>query len=328
MPTTCLRGPVLACLSSLLIVAPAAAADYPERPIRVVVPYAGAGTMDIAARILFERVSRSIGQPVLIDNRPGAGGNIGTEQVAKSTPDGYTFVLGDPMTSLSANVSLMPNLGFNPLKDLVPVANFGATGVAVIVTPSLPVKTLPEFVEYAKSRPGQLLYGSTGNGSPGHLNGEVFAKLVGIKAVHVPYRVGGQGTTDLLMGRIQFWLAQIPTRLEQVRNGQLRAVAVAGSGRSADLPNIPTVKELGYGDFDASSTYAVFAPTGVPSGVISKVYGAIKEALQDESVVTKLRAAGLESKLMDSAQVTTVLQDQIVRWAEIVKEANIKTTGQ
>jgi tripartite-type tricarboxylate transporter receptor subunit TctC len=232
------------------------------------------------------------------------------------------------MTSLSANVSLMPNLSFNPLKDLVPVATFGSTGVAVIVAPSLPVKTLPEFVAYAKSRPGQLLYGSTGNGSPGHLNGEIFAKLVGIKAVHVPYRVGGQGTTDLLMGRVHFWLAQIPTRLEQVRSGQLRALAVAGNERSADLPDTPTVKELGYGDFDASSTYAVFAPTGVPSGVIARLYNEIRDALQDERVVASLRAAGLESKLMNSAQVTKVLQDQIVRWADIVKEANIKVTGQ
>src|SRR5437764_8711869 len=227
MPTNFQRGAALACLTLSLVAAPAAAAEYPERPIRIVVPYAGAGTMDIAARILFERVSRSIGQPVLIDNRPGAGGNIGTEQVAKSAPDGYAFVLGDPMTSLSANVSLMPNVGFNPLKDLVPVANFGSTGVAVIVTPSLPVKTLPELVAYAKSKPGQLLYGSTGNGSPGHLNGEVFAKLVGIKAVHVPYRVGGRGSTDLRTGRIHFWLAQTHTRLAQVRNGEVHAVAVA-----------------------------------------------------------------------------------------------------
>ena len=296
MPSGPCYGLALACLSWLSFAPSASAADYPERPIRVVVPYAGAGTMDIAARILFERVSQSIGQPVLIDNRPGAGGNIGTEQVAKSAPDGYTLVLGDPMTSLSANVSLMPNLSFNPLKDLVPVANFGATGVAVIVTPSLPVKTLPEFVAYAKSRPGQLLYGSTGNGSPGHLNGEVFAKLVGIKAVHIPYRVGGQGTTDLLMGRVHFWLAQIPTRLEQVRSGQLRALAVAGSERSADLPDISTVKELGYGNFDASSTYAVFAPTGVPSGVIARLYDAIKDALRDERVVASLRAAGTRTE--------------------------------
>jgi tripartite-type tricarboxylate transporter receptor subunit TctC len=130
------------------------------------------------------------------------------------------------------------------------------------------------------------------------------------------------------MGRVHFWLAQIPTRLEQVRSGQLRALAVAGSERSSDLPDIPTVKELGYGNFDASSTYAVFAPTGVPSGVIARLYDAIKDALRDERVVASLRAAGLESKLMDSAQVTKVLQDQIVRWADIVKEANIKVTGQ
>jgi tripartite-type tricarboxylate transporter receptor subunit TctC len=147
MPSNLRCGLALVCL---WLVAPSpVAAEYPERPIRVVVPYGGAGTMDIAARILFERVSQTVGQPFLIENRPGAGGNIGIEQVAKSAPDGYTLVLGDPMTSLSANVSLMPNLGFNPLKDLVPVGNFGTTGVAMIVTPSLPVKTLMEFVDYA-----------------------------------------------------------------------------------------------------------------------------------------------------------------------------------
>jgi tripartite-type tricarboxylate transporter receptor subunit TctC len=319
MPSRLPHGLALACGLWLSAALSGSAAEYPERPIRVVVPYAGAGTMDIAARILFERVSQEIGQPVLIDNRPGAGGNIGIEQVAKSAPDGYTLVLGDPMTSLSANVSLMPNLSFNPLKDLVPVANFGTTGVAVIVAPSLPVKTLPDFVAYAKNRPGELLYGSTGNGSPGHLNGEIFAKLVGIEAVHVPYRVGGQGTTDLLMGRVHFWLAQIPTRLEQVRNGQLRALAVAGNERSVDLPDVPTVKELGYGDFDASSAYAVFAPAGVPSGVIAKLYNAIRDALQDERVVASLQAAGLEAKLMDSVDVTKLLQSQIVRWADIAK---------
>jgi tripartite-type tricarboxylate transporter receptor subunit TctC len=319
MPSRLRHGLALVCGLWLSAASSGSAAEYPERPIRVVVPYAGAGTMDIAARILFERVSQEIGQAILIDNRPGAGGNIGIEQVAKSAPDGYTLVVGDPMTSLSANVTLMPNLSFNPLKDLVPVANFGTTGVAVIVAPSLPVKTLPDFVAYAKSRPGKLLYGSTGNGSPGHLNGEIFAKLVGIEAVHVPYRVGGQGTTDLLTGRVHFWLAQIPTRLEQVRNGQLRALAVAGNERSVDLPDVPTVKELGYGDFDASSAYAVFAPAAVPSGVIAKLYNAIRDALQDERVVASLRAAGLEAKLMDSVDVTKLLQSQIVRWADIAK---------
>jgi tripartite-type tricarboxylate transporter receptor subunit TctC len=303
-------------------------AEYPERPIRLIVPYAAAGTMDIASRILFDRVAQSIGQPVVIENRPGAGGNIGLEQAIKSMPDGYTLVVADPMTSLSANVSLIPDLSFNPLTDLVPIANFGSTGVAVIVTPSLPANSLAEFVSLAKSQPGQLLYGSTGNGSPGHLNGELFCKLVGIKATHVPYRVGSQGTTDLLMGRVQFWLAQIPTRLQQVRRGELRALAVAGNERSPDLPDVPTVKELGYGDFDASSDYTVYAPAGLPGAIADKLFGEIKTALQDPSIVAKLRAAGLEPRLMNSEESTAVLQDQIARWAALVKEANIKVTGQ
>jgi tripartite-type tricarboxylate transporter receptor subunit TctC len=326
-----MRTIVRALVLALLLGSPLAslgAAEYPERPIRVVVPFAGAGTTDIASRILFDRVAKSIGQTIIIENRPGAGGNIGLDLAAKSAADGYTLVVADPMTSFSANVTLMPNLAFNPLKDFVPIANFGTTGAAIIVTPSLPANSLAEFVALAKSKPGQLLYGSTGNGSPGHLNGEVLARLLGIKAVHVPYRNGGQGTTDLLAGRIHFWIAQIPTRLEQVRKGLFRALAVAGSERSPDLPDVPTVRETGYGDFDASSNYAVFAPTGVPAAVIARLHDEISKALRDETVVTKLRAAGLEPKLMESAEVTKVLQDQIVRWADIIRTADIRISGQ
>jgi tripartite-type tricarboxylate transporter receptor subunit TctC len=312
----------------VLLFATVGRAEYPDRPIRVIVPYAAAGTMDIAARILFERVSEILKQPAVIENRPGAGGNIGLEQIVKADPDGYTLGIADPMTSLSANVSLMPNLSFDPRKDLVPIANFGSTGVAIIVTPSLPTKSLAEFIALAKSEPGQLLYGSTGNGSPGHLNGELFSRLVGIKAVHVPYRVGSQGTTDLLMGRVQFWLAQIPTRLEQVKRGELRALAVAGDKRSVDLPDVPTVKELGYGDFDASSDYTVYAPAGVSSVVVNTLFGAIKTALEDQMIVAKLHAAGLEPKLRTSSEMTKVLEDQIARWANLIAEANIKITDQ
>jgi tripartite-type tricarboxylate transporter receptor subunit TctC len=321
----------LVALALLLAAWPLAAAEaaaYPERPIHVIVPFAGAGTTDIATRILFDRIAHMIGQPIVIENRPGAGGNIGLDQAAKAQPDGYTLVVADPMTSFSANVTLLPNLGFNPLKDFVPIANFGSTGAAIIVTPSLPATTLAEFVTLAKARPGQLLYGSTGVGSPGHLNGEVFARLVGIKAVHVPYRNGGQGTTDLLAGRLHFWIAQIPTRLDQVRSGKLRALAVAGNERSPDLPDVPTLREAGFGDFDASSDYAVFAPAGTPRETIDRLYAEIRAALQDPVVVAKLKAAGLEPKLMESAQVTKVLQEQIARWADVIKEAHISVTGQ
>jgi tripartite-type tricarboxylate transporter receptor subunit TctC len=328
MPVKIFRRSALTFLFFVSFLSVALAGDYPERPIHVVVPYGAAGTMDIAARILFERVSQIVGQPIVIENRPGAGGNIGIEQVVQSSPDGYTLVIADPMTSLSANVSLMPNLGFNPLKDLIPIGNFGSTGVAIVVTPSLPVKTLAEFIAYAKERPGQVLYGSTGIGSPGHLNGEMFCNLVGIKAVHVPYRVGSQGTTDLLMGRVQFWLAQIPTRLQQIRRGELRVLAVAGSERSRDLPEIPTVKELGYGDFDASSDYAVYAPAGTPAAVVNTLFVAIQTALKDETVVGKLYSAGLEPKLMTGDAVTKVLQDQVARWSALIKDAHIQLIDQ
>src|SRR5262245_30898615 len=205
-----------------LSLAPAAAQDYPNRPVRVVVPFAAAGVTDVVARIVFDKVGQSLGQTVVIDNRPGAGGTIGIDQVAKSPPDGYTLVMADPSASLPANVTLYPRLPFHPLKDLAPIASFGSTGAVLLVTNSLPARTIKEFVELGRSKPGELSFVSTGNGTPGHLNGELFTRLVGIKAVHVPYRVVGQGTTDLIAGRISFWIAPIPTNLQQIRAGQLR----------------------------------------------------------------------------------------------------------
>src|ERR1700733_2470290 len=187
MPKIALHRLILSLILSLPFTSSSGAADYPVRPVHVIVPYAAAGTMDIASRILFQKVSELLGQPFVVDNRPGAGGNIGLEQVVNSSPDGYTLGVADPMTSLSANVSLMPEVAFNPVKDLVPVANFGSTGVVAIVPASLSVKSLPEFIELAKSKPGQLLYGSTGNGSPGPPNGGPVCGLGGIKGAPVPF---------------------------------------------------------------------------------------------------------------------------------------------
>jgi tripartite-type tricarboxylate transporter receptor subunit TctC len=205
----------------------------------------------------------------------GTNANIGMDQVAKSEPDGYTLVVADPTTSLPANVTLFPNLKFHPVRDLAPVAGFGFTRAAVIVTDSLPAKTFQEFVALARSKPRQLLYGSTGNGSRGHLNGELLSRLVGVETVHVPYRNGAQGTTDLLTGRIHFWVAPIPTRLNEIREGRLRALAVAGNERSSDLPDIPTVSEAGFGPFDDSTAYAVFAPKSVPEAILQRLHSEI-----------------------------------------------------
>jgi tripartite-type tricarboxylate transporter receptor subunit TctC len=300
------------------------AAAYPNKTIRVVVPFAAAGVTDIVARILFDRVAQSLGQTIVIDDRPGAGGNIAVEQVAKSAPDGYTLVVADPSSSLPANVTLLPKLGFHPVKDLAPVAMFGTTSAALLITNALPVGSIGEFVALARAKPGELMFGSTGNGTPGHLNGELFSQLVGIRTVHIPYRVGSQGTTDLLTGRIQFWIAPIPTRLEQVNSGQLRALAIAGKDRSADLPGVPTVRESGLGDFDASTTYALFAPIGTPPDVIERLHLEISRALDDETVARKFRTAGVEPKLGTATELASLLKAQIAQWADVIRRAGIK----
>src|SRR5262249_7280147 len=229
-------GALLAATVLLALAGPADAGDYPNKTIRVVVPFAAAGVTDIVARIVFDRVAQSLGQQVIIDNRPGAGGTIAVDAVAHSPADGYTLVMADPSGSLAANVTLYPKLNYDPRRDLAPIAILGTTGTVLIVSNDVPAKTLQEFVALARARPGELTFVSTGNGTPGHLNGERFMRLTGIKAVHVPYRVVSQGVTDLVTGRISFWIAPIPTLLPQIQAGQVRPLAIAGDARSADLP--------------------------------------------------------------------------------------------
>jgi tripartite-type tricarboxylate transporter receptor subunit TctC len=302
----------------------AGAADYPTKTVRVVVPFAAAGVTDIVARVVFDSVSRAVGQSIVIDNRPGAGGTIAVEQVVNSAPDGYTLIMADPSGWLPANVTLYPNLKYHPLRNLSPIAIFGTTGAVLLTNSTMPVKTAPELVALAKSKPGELTFASTGVGTPGHLNGELFSRLAGIKTVHVPYRVVGQAVTDFVASRISFWIAPIPTMLQNVRQGQLRPLAVAGNQQSGDLPGIPTIKETGIGDFDASTTYAVFAPAGTPPQVVDRLHSEIKRALDDEGVQQKLRAAGVIPKIGTPADITSMLQRQIPQWAEVIKSAGIQ----
>jgi tripartite-type tricarboxylate transporter receptor subunit TctC len=321
-------GPLTFAAGCALMLALAAgtarAADYPKQTIRVVVPFAPAGVTDVVARVVFEHIARTTGQTIVVDNRAGAGGTIGVEQVASSPPDGYTLVMNDPSGSLPASVTLYPDLKYKPLRDLAPVAMFGDTGTVLLVNNELPVKSALDLVALAKSKPGELTFASTGVGTPGHLNGELFSRLAGIQAVHVPYRVVGQGVTDLIAGRISFWIAPIPTMLQNVRQGQLRPLAVAGEERSADLPGIPTVKETGIGDFDASTTYAIFGPAGTPQAAIDWLDTEIKRALDDPDVQQKLRAAGVQPKYGAPGEITKMLQWRIPQWADVIKSAGIK----
>src|SRR6478672_7486460 len=254
----------------------ARADDYPARTMRAVVPFAPAGVMDLVARIVLERVGQSLGQQIVIDNRPGAGGTIAIDLVTHSPPDGYTIVIADPAGSLAASVSLYPKLNYDPIKDLAPIALMGTSGAVLSVSNALPAMTLQEFVALAKSRPGELRFGSAGKRAPGHLNGELFKPLTCPDAVHVPYRVGSQAVTDLIAGRISFWISPIATVLPQIQAGQLRPLAVSGRTRSRDLPDVPTVRESGFGDYDVSTSYALFAPAGTPQPILAKLQAAVK----------------------------------------------------
>jgi tripartite-type tricarboxylate transporter receptor subunit TctC len=299
------------------------AADYPTRTVKVVVPFAAAGVTDIVARVVFDKVGRSLNQNFVIDNRPGAGGTIGIDQVVNTPADGYTIVMADPSGSLAANVTLYPKLKYNPLRHLAPIAIFGSTGANLIVPAQSPAKTVQELVALAKQKPGELTFASTGNGTPGHLNGELFSRLAGIKTVHVPYRVVGQAVTDIVADRISFWIAPIPTMLQNVRQGQLRPLAVAGEARSADLPGVPTIKETGIGDFDAGTTYAVFGPAGIPRDIVDKLHAEISKALDDPGVQDKLRNAGVLPKVGSPEDITRMLQQRIPQWADVIQSAGI-----
>lgn len=311
-------------VAALMLTASAAgAADYPKRPVKVVVPFAAAGVTDVVARVVFDKVGRTLNQNFVVDNRPGAGGTIAIEQVANTPADGYTLIMADPSGSLPANVTLYPKLKYDPLRDLAPIAILGTTGANLVVPAQSTAKTARDLVAMAKDKPGQLTFASTGVGTPGHLNGELFSRLAGIKTVHVPYRVVGQAVTDIIAGRISFWIAPIPTMLQNVREGQLRALAVAGETRSADLIGVPTLKETGIGDFDAGTTYAVFAPAGTAKDVADKLHAEIRTALDDQEVQVKLRNAGVSPKIGLPDDITRMLRERIPQWADVIKSAGI-----
>ncbi|TMJ21677.1 MAG: tripartite tricarboxylate transporter substrate binding protein [Alphaproteobacteria bacterium] len=300
---------------------------YPTRPIRVIVPFAAAGVQDLVSRIIFEKVSGALGQSVVIDNRAGAGGTLGLTALAQSAPDGYTLGVGDPRGSLAAAPSLYPRLPYDPLTSFVPVALLGTSGAVLSVGTTFPAKTLGGLVVLAKKSPGEITFGSTGNGTPGHLNGEMFKRLVGIDVMHVPYRVVSQAITDLMTGRISFWISPIATVLQQLHEGQLRALAVAGDSRAPELPDLPTVREAGFGEFDVSTAYAFFAPAGTPKPVLTTLYVHIKDALDAPDVQERLRKLGVHPEIGRPERVAEILAAKVAQWRSLVREAGIQIEG-
>jgi len=289
--------------------------------VRLVVGAPAGGGFDIVARLMGQWLSERLGQPFVIDNRPGAGGNIGTEAVVRAPSDGYTLLL---ITAASAiNVTLYEKLNFNLSRDIVPVAGIADVPEVMVVNPSLPAKTVPEFIADAKANPGKLSMASGGNGTPSHVAGELFKMMTGTNMVHVPYRGLSPALTDLLGGQVQVALGGLPSSIEHVRTGKLRALAVTTATRSEALPNIPTVGEFVPG-YEASMWYGIGAPKNTPAEIVAKLNTEVNAALADPKLKARLADVGGTVLAGSSADFGKLIADETEKWAKVIKLAGIK----
>ena len=301
----------------------APAQDYPARPMRWVSPWPPGGANDIFSRIIAQRLSETLGQPVVVENRPGAAGAIGTEAVAKSPADGYTLTLGSSPTHAIAP-SLNPALPYDPLRDFDAVTLVAVVPNVLVVNPALPVTSVRELVALAKSRPGTLNFASAGNGTSQHLSGELFKVMAGVDMVHVPYKGTAPALAELLAGQVQLTFDNIPALLPHIQSGKLRALAVTPATRSAALPNLPTVAEAGVAGYDASVWFGVFVPAGTPRPLVLRLHGEIARALAAPEIKSRMAALGAEVSAIGPDAFRDFWRKEIPKWAEVVKAAGIK----
>jgi tripartite-type tricarboxylate transporter receptor subunit TctC len=299
----------------------ARAQTYPTRPVRIVAGFPPGGVADLYARLLGQWMSERLGQQFIVENRPGAASNIGTEAVVRASPDGYTLLLFSPAAAI--NATLYENLNFNFIRDIAPVASIERAPLVMQVHPSVPAKTVPEFIAYAKANPGQLNMGSAGIGTPLHVVGELFKMMAGINMVHVPYRGSGPMLTDLLGGQVQFAFDAISSSIEYIRAGKLRALAVTAAARADVLPDIPTVGEFIPG-YEAIDWSGVGVPKSTPAAIIAKLNREINAALADPKLKARLAELGAEPMSMTSTEFTKFVADETEKWAKVIRAANIK----
>ena len=322
------RGRVqLACAAVLGLAAAAtpfasalAQAAYPAKPIRLIVPFPPGGGTDMIARTVAQKVADTNKWSIVVDNRPGAGGNLGVDAAAKAAPDGYTLVMGQT-SNLAINPSLYAKLPYDSLKDLVPVALVSSAPIVMAAPVNTPYKTFKELVAAAKAKPDAITLGYSGNGTVAHLAGTQATKAAGIDLRNVPYKGAAQAMTDLVGGNIDLYMSAIPTLIGQVRNGKLRPVVVTSLKRSSQLPDTPTLDELGYKGFEAASWYGVLAPAGTPDAIVQQLNKAINAALQQPDVAEKLRSEGGDVLGGTSEKFNQFLRAEVPRWAKIVKES-------
>ncbi len=294
---------------------------YPARPIRWVAPFPPGGTTDIVARIVAEKLGEALGQQVSIDNRPGAGGNIAAEFVAKSAADGYTVLTGFP--GLAINPSLYARMSYDPLKDLAPVILISSAPLLMVVHPALPARTVKEVIALARRRPGELLFPSAGNGTSSHLGGELFKRAAAIDIQHVPYKGSMQGMVDLISGRMQLMVNPLPEMIPFVESGKLRAIAVTGLKRSAVMPNLPTVDETLPG-FEVTTWNGLMAPAATPKEIIARLNAEIVKVLRATATLKRMNELGLDTIASTQQQFADHLRRETDKWAEVVKAAGAR----
>jgi tripartite-type tricarboxylate transporter receptor subunit TctC len=306
----------------MLAATQALAQAYPTRPIRMLVPFAAGGTVDIVARLLGTKLAEQLGQQFVVENRGGAGGTIATAMLAKSPGDGYTLMTMHQ--GLAFNAGLYANLPYDTLRDLAPIASVGATPNVLVVTEALPAKTLQEFLAYARANPGHIAYGSGGVGSAGHLSVELLQSLTGTKLTHVPYKGSGPALTDLIGGQIQAMLLTMPAAMPFVKGGKVRTIATSGARRSPALPELPTIAEAGVPGYEYMPWYGVFGPAALPKPLAARLNQAINKTLAETEVRDRLAQLGLEIQAMTSEQFAELVRADVVRWGKIIRDLGVR----
>jgi tripartite-type tricarboxylate transporter receptor subunit TctC len=313
----------LVMLTSLLLTQARAATSYPDRPIRLVVGYATGGPADILARIVAAKLGEILGQQVFVDNRPGASGNIATENVARSSADGYTLLMATLPNAV--NETLFPDFPYKFGKQIVPVAPVADTSLVLVVNEALGVKSVADLVALAKAKPGEILYATAGQGTATHLAGELFSMMSDVKLVPVHYKGGGETLKDLLSGQVKLMFSSIPPVLGLVHEGKLIGLATTGTKRDPNLPDLPTVEEAGLPRFDLSLWYGLAAPTGVPEDVLNRLENATAEALKDRAVKANLAANGYQPMSGTRAEFGDYVQREVQKWKKVVETSGMAT---
>ncbi|MEP7330037.1 MAG: tripartite tricarboxylate transporter substrate binding protein [Betaproteobacteria bacterium] len=314
------------CIALMLAANGATAQAWPNKPIRLVAPFPPGSSIDIIARLLAQPMGESLGVPVVVENKTGAGGNIGVDAVVKSPKDGYTIGIG-ARGPLAINGYLVDNLSYDPVKDIAPIALFGSSAIVLWVSADYPAKTMQEFVAIAKAKPGKLNYASDGIGSTNHLGGEALRRAAGVDLVHIPYKGTQEALVALLQGDVQIFPAGLPPLVGQLKAGKIRPLAVATKARIEQLPDVPTVAEVGIGGAEMSAWFAMFAPAGTPSDVIVKLRNALGAALAKPDVRERLVSLGITPQLSTPEELTKLVADEQAKWGPFIKSSNMKTTA-